>query len=88
MSNVVQFLETLGGQPILSAADYAAAVASLPAESEERDALLSADVAALTVLLGGRTRMVCMIAPSEEEAPEQAPEEEEDAPAQEESYRQ
>ncbi len=86
MSNIVRFLETLGGQPKLSAGDYAAAVALLQADEPQREALLAADADALNGLLGGRVRMVCMIAPSEEEAPERAPEREnEDAPSEGES---
>lgn len=57
MSNVIQFLETLGSNPAqgrLSAADYEAVVASLDADRAQQQALLASDHVALNDLLGGR----------------------------------
>lgn len=81
MANVVDFLATLGSRPALSAGDYAAAVALLDTGEAQRKALLDADAGTLNALLGGRPGMVCMVAPSEEEAPERAPDEDEERPA-------
>lgn len=70
MSNVIQFLETLGSNPALarrSAAEYAATVASLDVGDAERQSLLVRDHAALSDLLGGRAKMLCSIFPSEHE---------------------
>jgi len=69
MTNVIQFLETLGGNPVarkFSASGYAAAVAELSVDDEQRQALLDRDHAALNELLGGREKMVCMIWPADE----------------------
>lgn len=82
MSTVIRFMETLGQNPATSASEYAAAVALLDTGAAQREALLHADVDTLNALLGGRSRMVCMVAPSEEEAPERAPDkDDEDQPS-------
>lgn len=71
MSNVIQFLETLGSNPALSrlsAAEYAANVATLDADAKQRQALLVRDHATLSDLVGGRQRMFCSVyAPDEEQ---------------------
>lgn len=69
MSNVIQFLESLGRNPAngLSPADYAAAVAVLEIDDAQRQALLDRDHAALNGLLGGRAKMYCLVAPAENE---------------------
>lgn len=64
MSNVIQFLESLGSNAALtrlSAAEYAATVASLDVHVGQRKALLDRDVDALSGLLGGRETMRCLI---------------------------
>ena len=62
MSNVVQFLETLGAAPnTLSAANYAQAVEALSVDQASRDALLARDANALNHLLAGRAAMRCFI---------------------------
>lgn len=61
MSNVIQFLETLGTNQALSPADYAATVATLDIDSKQRQALLDRDHAALNELSEGRGEMCCMI---------------------------
>lgn len=70
MSNVIQFLETLGSnsaQARFSTTQYAAAVASLDLGDAQRRALLARDYAELSSLLGGRGKMMCVInAPDEE----------------------
>lgn len=69
MSNVIQFLETLGSNPAvarLSAAQYAVTVEALDVDGVQRQALLDRDHAALNDLLGGREKMVCMIWPADE----------------------
>ncbi|MGH8076816.1 MAG: hypothetical protein ACREPE_05760 [Lysobacter sp.] len=71
MSNVIQFLESLGRNSALtqlSAAEYAATVAALDANDEQRHALLTGDHAGLTDLLGGREQLLCVVfAPDEQE---------------------
>lgn len=69
VSNVIQFLETLGNNPAmtrLSAADYAAAVAALDIDDAQRQALLNRDNAVLNDLLGGREKMLCVVWPADE----------------------
>ena len=73
MSNVIQFLEAMGRNPALSAAEYAATVAALDANDEQRQALLDRDHAALNQLLDGRAKMICMITTPDERAPNEAP---------------
>ncbi|GAB3383613.1 hypothetical protein [Lysobacter fragariae] len=68
MSNVVQFLETLGRNPALN---YSAAVAALDVEDAERRALLARDQAALNDLLGGRKKVLCALFPAEGDEPKQ-----------------
>ncbi len=79
MSNVIRFLESMASNPsigLLSAADYASAVAALDADEGERDALLRRDAGSLSEHLGGRSRMLCALMLPEKERPI----EEEDAP--------
>ena len=76
MSNVIQFLEAMGRNPglsRLSAADYAASVAALDLQDEQRDALLTRDQDALNGLLGGRTKMYCYVARPDEREQESIP---------------
>lgn len=82
MSNVVQFLETLAHTPkSLSAEDFAAAIANAKLEPAESQALLERDADVLNQLLGGRVSMMCLIAPAENDEPqEQEQEGEEEAP--------
>ena len=73
MSNVIQFLETLGKQADFgrgSATDYADAVARLEIDPALREALLRKDATAVSALLGGRTNVLILLAPAEEEQPE------------------
>jgi len=73
MSNVIQFLEMLGKQADFgrgSATDYADAVARLEIDPALREALLRKDATAVSALLGGRTNVLILLAPAEEEQPE------------------
>jgi hypothetical protein len=82
MSNVIRMLETMGAQPAMTPGEYAAAVRLLDTDEAQRKALLERDADTLNALLGGRPRMICMIAtPQEEDAPARAPDEQEDAPS-------
>jgi hypothetical protein len=90
MSAVVKFLETLGRNPKpLSADDFATVVASADLDAAARQALLERDATALNALLNGRPKMMCVIAPAENDEPEQEEEREgeEDAPDSESSMR-
>lgn len=61
MSNVIQFLESLGGRSAPSAAEYAAIVAGLSVNEAQQQALLNRDQEALNGLLGGREEMMCLV---------------------------
>lgn len=69
MSDVVAFLETMGGNPSigrLSAADYAAAVAQLGLDDAQTNALLARDAQALNDLAGARKQCMLVLATPEE----------------------
>ena len=61
MSSIVQFLETLGASPSLSAASYVSAVDALGLDDAARDALLAQDADGLNRLLGGRAAMRSLV---------------------------
>lgn len=67
MSNVIRFLETIGGKPALSAVEYAATVAMLDAEMPQKRALLQRDPAALNDLLVGPKKLLCAIFAADED---------------------
>lgn len=70
MSNVIQFLESMGSKT-LSAAEYAATVAGLEVGDAERKALHGRDYGALNDLLGGRMKVFFgVFAPNEEPIPD------------------
>jgi hypothetical protein len=72
MSNVVQFLEALARNPKpLSAEDFAVAIADAGLEPAARQALLARDADVLNQLLGGRISMMCLIAPAENDEPQE-----------------
>ncbi len=62
MSNVIRFLESLGAQPALSPMEYAATVAVLGVDGEQKQALLDRNQTTLNDLVGGRPTMLCFIA--------------------------
>ena len=61
MSNVIQFLETIGRGPGLRPEQYAAVVSSLDVDAGQRDALLARDGERLSQALGGRGEARCLI---------------------------
>ncbi|GAB3383622.1 hypothetical protein [Lysobacter fragariae] len=67
MSNVIQFLETMGKNAALSPIQYATAVAGLDIDADQRRALLDRNHQALSNTLGGRSKMMCLILPPDEE---------------------
>jgi hypothetical protein len=83
MSNVVQFLETLARNPKpLSAEDFAVAVANAELGTASQQALLAKDANALNRVLGGRPMMMCLVAPAENDEPQddEQPDGEEETP--------
>ena len=56
MSNVIQFLETIGRSPV-SAREYAASVNALDVDAAQQQALMRRDQATLNALLGGRPKV-------------------------------
>ncbi len=77
MSNVIQFLETMGSNAAMgrmSTADYLAAVAALDADQSSRRALLARDSGDLVQALNARPFMMCMVvAPDEGNEPQESP---------------
>lgn len=79
MSNAIQFLDTLGSQPALSPADYAATVAAIQMDSAQREALLQRDLDKLHDLLGARGSMAVWVAtPDGGEEPQKSPDQPDD----------
>ena len=66
MSNVIQFLEALGREP-MSGESYANAVRSLDVDDSLREALLRKDHEALNSLLGGRHNVMMVLMPADDE---------------------
>jgi hypothetical protein len=66
MSNAIRFLESMGASQ-LSAAEYAASVASLDLEGPQRTALLDRDARELGRLLGGREKLMFAVMAADEE---------------------
>jgi hypothetical protein len=87
MSNVIQFLESMGANAAMarmSISDYEAAVAALNVDENQRDSLCRGDVSRLGGQLNGRDTLLCLVfSPSEEEerkAPDQEEESSEEEP--------
>ena len=78
MSDVIDFIESLGAQPAISPHRYAVAIERLAVDDATREALLGRDAAALGVALGGRDVMWCAIR-SPDETPVDEPWREEPA---------
>ena len=71
MSDVIDFIESLGARPALAPGAYAAAVDGLAVDAAMREALLGRDAAAVGAALGGRDMMWCAIwSPDESPADE------------------
>jgi hypothetical protein len=86
MSNVVQFLEAMARNPkLLSAEDFAAAVAHAELEPTARRALLDGDATALNQALGARGTMLCFVVPAENDEPQEEEEQEGEEPPQKET---
>jgi hypothetical protein len=67
MSNVIDFLESLGRDAALTPEAYARAVQGLDIDAELRDALLRKDRAALDRLLGARHNVMIALVPAEDD---------------------
>lgn len=70
MSNVIQFLESMGKDAALSAMSpeaYIAAVNALNVDDAAQHALLNRDHAALNSTLGGRIKMMMVLVPAEDD---------------------
>ena len=70
MSNVIQFLESMGKNAALgnmSPVEFAAAVKALGADDVAQQALLNRDHEALNGFLGGRAKMMMMLVPAEDD---------------------
>lgn len=68
MSNVIQFLESMGKDANLgdmTPEDYTAAVKALGIDDSARHALLNRDHEALNQFLGGRMKMMMALVPAE-----------------------
>lgn len=81
MSNVIQFLESLGRSSAAtrwSMDEYSAAVGSLDVLAEAREALLCRDQDALNGLLNGRAAMYCYISTPDDEEQESVPDDADD----------
>ena len=70
MSNVIQFLESMGknaAHASMSPEEYTAAVKALGVDELAQHALLNRDHAALNDSLGGRVKMMMMLVPAEDD---------------------
>lgn len=76
MSELISFLEDLGQGARLDDEAYAAAVATLPVDEASRAALLARDPAALARLLGGRSNVLSLLVPAEDDQPKDDEDEE------------
>jgi hypothetical protein len=86
MSNVIQFLESMGANAAMarmSIADYSAAVTALNADQHQRDSLLRGDVKKLGDQLDGRDTLLCLVFSPSEEEEKQAPDQEGETPQEE-----
>jgi hypothetical protein len=87
MSNVIQFLESMGANAAMarmSIADYEAAVAALDADESQRSSLRRSDAKALSDQLNGRDTLFCLVLNPADSEEEQAPDkrDEEEVPPQ------
>ena len=84
MSNVIQFLESMGANATMarmSISDFEAAVAALNADEDQRDSLRRGDANRLGDQLNGRDMMFCVVtSPLEEEEETQVPDHEGETP--------
>jgi hypothetical protein len=84
MSNVIQFLESMGANANMarmSISDYEAAVAALNADENQRESLRKGDASRLGDQLNGRDVLFCLItSPSDEEEERHVPDQEGETP--------
>lgn len=86
MSNVIQFLESMGANAAMarmSICDYEAAVAALNADENQRDSLLKGDANRLGDQLNARDTLLCLVFSPSEEEERKAPDQEEEMPEEE-----
>lgn len=87
MSNVVQFLDTLGRNPQLgSEAAYADAIAAAGIGQTAQQALLNRDADGLNRLLGGAAVVLSFLVPAEDDAPQREDGGDTDGPGSEEHH--
>ncbi len=70
MSNIIQFLESMGKDAAagnMSTEEFTAAVKALDVDDVAQHALLNRDHAALNEVLGGRMKMMMMLVPAEDD---------------------
>jgi hypothetical protein len=70
MSNVIQFLESMGKNALIgnmSTEQYTTAVKALDVDAVAQHALLNRDHSALNDFLGGRMKMMMMLVPAEDD---------------------
>jgi hypothetical protein len=78
MSKIIQFLETVGRNPRMTAQQYSHAVDLLDLDAPQREALLQRDHAALNTLLGGRAAQMMMMLFPVEDSPQRDDEQKDD----------
>lgn len=79
MSNVVQFLETLAGNPKpMSHEEFVAAVLLANLDPATSEALVQRDIAALSRQLGALGAAFCVIFPADNEEPKEGEEQHDD----------
>ena len=81
MSNVIRFLEAMGQDAALGRlqdAGYAAAVAALGLDDAAREALLRRDAGGLNALLGGRSNVLSLLVPADDDKKDEDDEEKQD----------
>lgn len=86
MSNVIQFLESMGANAVLarmSIDDYESAVAALNVEDSQRKSLLRGDINKLGDQLNARDTLLCLVFSPSEEEEKKAPDQEGETPTEE-----
>ena len=86
MSNVIQFLESMGANAVMARmpiSDYRAAVAALNIADDQRDSLLRGDVIKLGDQLNGRDSLLCLVFSPDDEEEKTIPNQEDETPEEE-----
>ena len=84
MSNLIQFLDTAGRNPALSALEYAATVDALDVAPIQRQALHERDPHAINALLEVRETLYCVISTPDSDEPQRQEEDDDGVPDQDE----